>query len=848
MGLGRLGCVAASILVGAVQCASGGNPTVRPSIAIEPSALKFHLADWDRDGFADLAARETEDGQLRIRRNDGTGAFVERPRDPHLASLGAGPSAVGDFDGDGRADLAVFPKEGPPAFRFARGRGDGSFDPPVTVPLTAAMTQFAVADIDRDGADDVALTMSGAFGVRMKLAGAVVGFDKPAPFASGIGAADFDGNGAVDLVVQRWIFGTEIWSGDGTGLFGSPVPVPVDLAGAVFAAGRGDIDGDGQPELLTWSTSSHAIVLHRFDAGWNASVVATLQTDLKALLWVTLRDVSGDGRADVVAADGLGTIVWFESAGGGSFGAPHEVEAGLLSVAGESGFDCADLNGDGLSDFLALSSAKRLIAMRAQDGGLGLTALPTSPALVWKPMNTAAADVDADGDLDLVGTSATPNGGGQLVTTLNAGDGALTLGPISPLSTWMYDVATASVDDFDGDGFIDALLWHDQGSVRIAQGAGTGAFASISTLLEGGEPTLGLSIADVDQDGDPDVIASRNHQLLAFRNDGNRAFTPMPPTATNVSWGDEGRALALTDVDGDGIVDVLTGETPSGVVGYGIAVRHGNSNFSFGAPTIVGLDDDPIQALAIGDLDGDGDDDVGARRGPSAEPDVETYANEGAPGLVFVQREELSFGTTYVMPPSITDLDADGQVDLVTGGSQVLNAFYGSGDGRLAPDRAYAVTSVARLVADLDGDGILEIVSEDKATQREVTTCSAKPTPNGTGCPGAGVVTPQLSAMGCATSGAVLTFRVEFAPPSTTAWIVFSAAPGVTPDTACALQIGGPSWVLVPMPLSPTGGGAFGGTLTLTVPHLASAMKTYAQALIAGTQAKTNGMAIPAGM
>ncbi len=54
MGLGRLGCVAASILVGAVQCASGGNPTVRPSIAIEPSALKFHLADWDRDGFADL--------------------------------------------------------------------------------------------------------------------------------------------------------------------------------------------------------------------------------------------------------------------------------------------------------------------------------------------------------------------------------------------------------------------------------------------------------------------------------------------------------------------------------------------------------------------------------------------------------------------------------------------------------------------------------------------------------------------------------------------------------------------------------------------------------------------------
>ena len=54
--------------------------------------------------------------------------------------------------------------------------------------------------------------------------------------------------------------------------------------------------------------------------------------------------------------------------------------------------------------------------------------------------------------------------------------------------------------------------------------------------------------------------------------------------------------------------------------------------------------------------------------------------------------------------------------------------------------------------------------------------------------------------------------------------------------------------MLVPMPLSPTGGGAFGGTLTLTVPHLASAMKTYAQALIAGTQAKTNGMAIPAGM
>lgn len=203
--------IPSACVIWGTSATSGSAAPPRPRIEIGSIAVEQYVADWDRDGFPDVAVRDSDTSPLRVLVNDGTGSFAELALDPNLIALGSGPSTVGDFDGDGRADLGVFSDQGPPAFRFARSRGDGSFDAPVVVPLSAAVKQFAIADFDRDGSDDLAMVMNGKFVVAMKLAGTVMGFEKPSQFASAVAAADLDGDGSVDLAIGLALFGTKYW-------------------------------------------------------------------------------------------------------------------------------------------------------------------------------------------------------------------------------------------------------------------------------------------------------------------------------------------------------------------------------------------------------------------------------------------------------------------------------------------------------------------------------------------------------------------------------------------------------------------------------------------------------------
>ncbi|MBK6941973.1 MAG: VCBS repeat-containing protein [Planctomycetes bacterium] len=839
--------VPSACVISGAWAATGSATPPRPRIEIGSIAVERHVGDFDRDGFPDIAVRDSATSSLRILRNDGAGSFTELALDPNLIALGSGTSTLGDFDGDGRLDLGVFSDQGSTDFRFARSRGDGSFDVPLIVPLAATVEQFAVADFDRDGADDLAMVMSGKFAVSMKLAGIVVGFVKPAQFVSGITAADFDGDGRIDLAVQHAYVGTEYWPGDGQGHFGPSLSGVQSLPPMSSDGWLGDIDGDGQREWIVPSTPLSTFLVKRFDASWNPVVVATLSSSVPIPSWVVLRDLSGDGRDDVVVSSGYGEIAWFESTGGGSFSTERIVRVGQLSASDSTRFDCMDINGDAIPDVISRVQGRTVVGVRAADGGFGGVAMPESPAYIWSPANTAVADVDGDGDPDALGTTAKGFVGQHLVTSTNAGDGTFTLGPGSPLNAWTYDFARVHIDDFDGDGSVDALLEHDMGAIRVVMGTGTGSFSTPIELLPSDEPTFGVSIVDVDLDGDPDVIASRHQRLLAFANGGAGAFAAMAPTPTNVDWSVASEALAVADVDGDGVADALTGEAPSSAVGSGIAVRHGRGDFTFAAPTYEALDVDPIHTLAHGDLDADGDDDVVASRFPSTEPTVQVLRNDAAAGLVEVQSEPLEVASSSMSRLILVDLDVDGRADVVLAAGLSCSAFHGHGDTRIDSARLFSLLNLLGVVADLDGDAVPELLgSGGFTTQFEPTACVATSVQYGVGCAGTASAVPQLTASGCASSGASLTLRVAVAHPATTAMLVFASASAPLPVAGCSLLVGGPSWVVVPIALTAQGGATFSGELSAVVPTLAGAMTTYAQAFIVGTGAMTNGVMIPA--
>ncbi|KOO53264.1 hypothetical protein Ctob_016414, partial [Chrysochromulina tobinii] len=190
----------------------------------------------------------------------------------------------------------------------------------------------------------------------------------------------------------------------------------------------------------------------------------------------------------------------------------------------------------------------------------------------------AAADVDGDGDLDvLLGNYGSPS---QVL--LNAGDGTfptnITL-PGGGADTYTNSIAAA---DVDGDGDLDVLLGNLDTPSRVLLNAGGGSFPTSIELPGGSAPTSSIVAADVDGDGDLDVLlgnwGSPSQVLL---NVGGGTF---PTSITLPGGGANTFSIAAADVDGDGDLDVLLGnsQSPSRVLPFIRCSERGTARSRYG--------------------------------------------------------------------------------------------------------------------------------------------------------------------------------------------------------------------------------------------------------------------------
>ena len=175
-------------------------------LEFDPRTLPQAIAvgDFDSDGSQDLAIADFAEDRLYVRLGNGDGTFTDaggvdglsRPFDV----------VVGDFNADGTEDLAVAAGVSP-NFDIAvlRGQGDGSFQPLLPIQLgDAVVHSLAVGDFNGDGRDDLAATSFARVHVRLgngngTFAGGVdIPFD---PSPASVATGDFDGNGIEDLAV-----------------------------------------------------------------------------------------------------------------------------------------------------------------------------------------------------------------------------------------------------------------------------------------------------------------------------------------------------------------------------------------------------------------------------------------------------------------------------------------------------------------------------------------------------------------------------------------------------------------------------------------------------------------------
>jgi hypothetical protein len=370
---------------------------------------------------------------------------------------------------------------------------------------------------------------------------------------------------------------------------------------------------------------------------------------------ITTGDVDGDGDLDLLTGNITGnTVSLLRNAGNGTFGTATSITVGV----GPTDLALADVDGDGDLDLLVSNFTDNTVSVRLNDGtgvysGSQNIAMPANTA----PDQLALGDVDGDGDLDLLVGSG--SGLSYAVTLrLNGGDatgsntGVFSGGQSISVSGESHGVALA---DVDGDGDLDVLAASvTTGFVMVrlnggdATGSNTGVFSGSGFVAVGDTPAS-IAMGDIDGDGDLDLLTANygsNNVSICF-NKGTGDFINYSVNTT-VAVGSGPYNIALADVDADGDLDLLTANAGYGTNGNAVSVRlnggdaSGSNTGAFSNGTTVAVGDYP-RAITVGDLDGDGDLDFATPNGSISQASVRLnggtpLATAGAHALVTFSR------------------------------------------------------------------------------------------------------------------------------------------------------------------------------------------------------------------
>jgi hypothetical protein len=261
------------------------------------------VGDFNGDGIQDLAVANLNSANVDILLGDGKGGFSEAKNAP--VGVGTQPScvAVGDFNGDNKADLAVT-NGNDGTVSILLGNGDGTFASASGSPFSVGNrpASVGVADLNGDGKPDLAIVNQTDSTVAIFLGNGDGTFQAPKTFGVGglpisVAIRDFNLDGKLDLaIVNRLSDSVSVLLGDGTGSFtiGAHAAVGQNpLAGAF-----GDFNGDGQLDMAVTnlSNSTASIVLNNTDItppvtsatanpgpdvyGWNNTSVAVTLTSV----------------------------------------------------------------------------------------------------------------------------------------------------------------------------------------------------------------------------------------------------------------------------------------------------------------------------------------------------------------------------------------------------------------------------------------------------------------------------------------------------------------------------------------------------------------------------------------
>lgn len=653
----------------------------------------IEIADLDGDGDQDLISASSSNDRIAWYENDGFGNFSRQKiiADPiYLVNS----IDVADIDGDGDLDIVSTND-----VLFLGGErfdgnvnlyindGNGNFSSPQRIQKDFAGETVIIRDIDGDQIPDILVASSSdVFWFRNDGA---TSFGSPRIITENeqriksLIAEDLDNDGDQDVAFasEEGIIAWHENTGQGDFLTRRSITQQVNLGQAALQ--YADLNNDGNKDIISVTSGDEKLALYAGDGNGNYSNQQIISTMLSRPTTIYPADLDGDGDLDIASSSST-QLVWLRNNGSGGFSAPIILFETPNTGGGKKIVVVEDLDDDGDGDIVFSDSSENDITIHKNEGD---EIFSTPLYVTFGVASTSAinsADLDNDGDLDLLSTAFNSPG---LAWYENDGQGNFKLLQVIDQTAGGTSV---NVADFDGDGNQDvvATFRNDliESKVMWYRNTGDGQFESPIAIGTQDAPAYSVHPVDFDNDGDLDIIfGNGNRGIGLYQNDGSGNFSefvmPLYPTTF---------AIALADLNSDDKIDILYAGSDVGWfenLGSGNFMNHLLSTQGGGLIYATDINGDQLPDVLHNDF---------------------WLENLGDGQFAFPNSINNSLSSTHP-----ADLDNDGDEDLIGVSDNNIVSLSNDGSGNFAAPLALTsdgIESGAFHAADLDGDGTRDII------------------------------------------------------------------------------------------------------------------------------------------